>query len=358
MSLKESCITTSGFVCPDKLKYNSETPILKNCMSLDNEFGICSHKKKTNCVKLDVIAVISNPVRFNRRYELFTQFCERVRQNPYVRLLTVELQQGTRPFITDATVKYRTKHELWYKENLINLGVRHLPFDWEYVAWVDSDIHFQNKNWAEETVEQLQTYDVVQMFSHAIDLGPNGETLQVHAGFMFQYLNEEKWPTHGYGVYRHPGFAWACTKKAYDHMGGLIEFSIFGSADYHMAAGLIGEMERTLHPQIHKNYKELCYIFEERCERHIKRNVGYVKGTILHEWHSCKSRRQYASRPGILAKLKFDPNRDLKKDHQGLWQLEDINIQLRDEIRRYFRARLEDSIDLFQDYRYTKKEFI
>jgi flagellar basal body-associated protein FliL len=37
---------------------------------------------------------------------------------------------------------------------------------------------------------------------------------------------------------------------------------------------------------------------------------------------------------------------DLKRDCQGLFQLEDNKIELRDAIRRYFRQRNEDSIDL------------
>lgn len=102
----------------------------------------------------------------------------------------------------------------------------------------------------------------------------------------------------------------------------------------------------------------MCLIYQERCERHIKRNVGFVHGTILHNWHSCKSRRRYGERPGVLAGLNFDPLRDLKKDWQGVWQLEDHNIKLRDEIRHYFRSRNEDSIDLFQDYSHTKKDWI
>lgn len=85
--------------------------------AINHDLEICSHKKHTHQVKLDVIAVISNPVQFNRRYELFEEFCERMEAEPQVRLMTVELQQGTRPFATDSKLKFRTKDEIWYKEN-------------------------------------------------------------------------------------------------------------------------------------------------------------------------------------------------------------------------------------------------
>jgi hypothetical protein len=326
--------------------------------AINEEHNLCSHNKYTHQVKLDVIAVISNPVQFDRRYQLFNEFCERMLREPQVRLMTVELQQGTRPFITDSILRYRSNDELWHKENLINLGIQHLPEDWEYVAWIDTDIEFQNKNWVRNTLDQLQPYDIIQMFSHAIDLGPNGESLQTHIGFMYAYINEGDWKKDKYSGYRHSGYAWAAKRKAIDDMGGLIDFAIFGSGDYHMAAAFIGEVDKSLRADLHKNYIELCHIFEERCERHIKRNVSFLHGTILHNWHSCKSRRRYNDRPAILAKLQYDPLRDLKKNWQGLWLLEDLNLKLRDEIRHYFRSRLEDSIDLFQDYRYVKKDWI
>ena len=52
----------------------------------------------------------------------------------------------------------------------------------------------------------------------------------------------------------------------------------------------------------------------------------------------------------ILTENQFNPNTDIKRDWQGLFQLEDHgdmrSIKLRDDIRKYFRARNEDSIDL------------
>lgn len=314
-----------------------------------------THKKCTKKALLDVIAVVSNPARFQKRYDLFNDFCKRMRSTPDVRLTTIELQQRARPFVTDATLKFRTKHELWHKENLINVAVQNLPSDWEYVAWVDADIEFQNKGWAQETLEELQTYAVVQLFSHAIDLGPKCETLQVHTGFCYMYCNGEVWNRPGYGKYWHSGYAWAMRKSAYNAIGGLMDFPILGSADTHMALAFIGKIQESLHHNLHQNYKKLCSIFQDRCERHIKRNIGYVKGTILHNFHSCKSQRFYKTRWNILVDNKFDPLADIKKDCNDLWQLEDKKIELRDQLRNYFRQRNEDSIDLHQDYPFMKK---
>jgi hypothetical protein len=355
---------TSAKVGPDTDDYADE---LRDFSVLMTNIGVepvnlvkselYTHKKDTRSAVLDVIAVVSNPARYERRYELFKQFVVRMHATPNVRLTTIELQQRARPFITDATLKFRTKHELWHKENMINNAVQRLPEDWEYVAWIDADIVFQNENWAQEAIEQLQTYDIVQLFSHAIDLGPNLEVLQVHTGFMFLYANGIRMNNYRPGTpYKngHSGYAWACRKSAYNAMGGLMEFPILGSADAHMAMAFIGDTARTINRKLHKNYKDLVLIFQERCERHIKRNVGYVCGTINHFFHGDKQNRKYKERYGILIENQFDPLRDIKKDNNNLWQLEDNKPALRDEIRKYFRQRNEDSKDINQDYTYIK----
>ena len=318
-----------------------------------------SVKCLTNTAILYVIAVVSNPARFDKRYQLFNEFCERMRNEKRVELVTIELQQSARPFVTDSKIKLRTDHELWYKENLINVAVQRLPRDWEYMAWIDSDLEFQNKNWARETLEQLQTYKVVQLFSHCLDLGTKQEALQVHTGIFYAYCNGEIYTTPTkYGNYFHVGYAYAIRRDAYDSIGGLLDFAILGSADTHMALALIGNVDVSLNKNLHPNYKKLCKIFQERCEKNIKRNVGYVHGVLLHHFHGNKVDRKYQSRWDILVKNQFDPLVDIYKDSTGLWVLNDSKIKLRDDIIRYFRERNEDCNVMPVDYKYVKAKWI
>lgn len=308
--------------------------------------------------KLYVIAVVSNPARFAKRYKLFQEFCERMGCEKYVELVTIELQQKNRAFITDSLLKIRTNDEIWYKENMVNIAVRYLPHDWEYVAWIDTDIEFQNKDWALETIELLQTYKIVQMFSHAIDMGDRKETLHVHTGFAYQYVNGETWKPAKYGTQWHPGYAWACTRDAFDNIGGLIDYAILGSADNHMALSFVGLVDKSLDTNLHPNYKMLCRIFQERCEKYIKRSVGFLAGTVLHHFHGNKPDRQYQDRWKILISNKFDPLRDIVKDYRGLYHLVDDKIKLRDDIIMYFRNRNEDVNCITSDYKYVKKHYI
>lgn len=142
---------------------------------------------------LDVITVISNPVRWRSRYDLYRAFAKHM-DDSGVRLTTVELAYGDRPFeITECDtashVQFRTRSELWHKENLINLGISRLPADWKYVAWIDADIQFARMDWAQETLHQLQHYALVQPWSHAQDLGPKHEPMDRHSSFC--YCNAE-----------------------------------------------------------------------------------------------------------------------------------------------------------------------
>lgn len=325
------------------------------------QHGICRHKKETHRAKLDVVAVISNPVQFDTRYRLFHKFCKYIEKESDVRLLTVELQQRNRPFVTNSQVKLRSDDEIWYKENLLNIGIQHLPKDWEYVAWIDADIEFINESWVRDTIEQLQTYDIVQLFTHAIDLGPKGQVMIVHTGFCYLYVNKEPMNNYVCGTtYKngHTGYAFACKRSAYDSMGGLLDFCILGSADAHMCLAWIGEVKKSLHSKLNDNYKKMCLAYQDRCERHIKRNIGFVHGSIIHRWHSDKPSRQYSSRWKILLDNDFDPLFDIKKNSKGLYILEGNKAKLRDEIRMYFRQRQEDSIDMKTDYALIKKDWI
>lgn len=293
---------------------------------------------------LYVITAISNPWRYRTRYELYEKFAKMVDDAGAI-LYTVEIAFGNRPFaITDSCnpkhIQLRTDCEIWHKENMINLGVERLPKDWEYMAWVDADISFARPDWCVETLNLLQHYHVIQMFSIALDLGPNFEPFQKHNGFMYSYeqnLRSSKEYTNW-----HPGFAWAIRRQAFNDLGGLIDIAILGSADRHMCASLIGKAETTLNRNLTQNYKDAVLIWQDRALQYIKKNVGYMPGTVTHQFHGNKKDRRYASRWALLVDNHFDPVLDLKEDWQGLFQLTDRNLKLRDQIRSYFAGRRDD----------------
>jgi hypothetical protein len=304
---------------------------------------------------LYVVTPIINPSRYRSRYALYRDFEKHITDAGGI-LYTVEAAYADRDFeITAADnprhIRLRTNHEVWHKENLINIGVSRLPADWKYVAWIDADVQFARPDIVAETIHQLQHFSVVQMFAHTTDLGPRHEPLRSFEGFVAQWVRHNgKTPANmeQYSVW-HPGYAWACRRDAWDHLGGLIDFGIVGSADRYMACGLIGEMAQSLSSEIFRDcptYTEWCFEWQARAEACIKRDIGFVDGLLLHYFHGAKKNRGYFNRSAILWQNQFDPVKDIKRDWQGMWQLTGRKISLRDQLRAYFRARDEDSTEV------------
>lgn len=316
---------------------------------------------------LYVISPVFNPIRFRSRWKLYKQYEEYMLAFKKVHLVTIECTFGERAEVlteqvgeNHTVIHVHTKTEAWLKENLINIAIARLPQDWKYVAWIDADIQFARPDWVGETLQQLQHYKIVQMFSESADLSPNYEVLKTHKSFMWCYKNQnDEMPPlkNGYycrketakhsKVYWHPGFAWAARREAVDALGGLIDWGILGGGDMYMAYALIGKLkERAMPKSLGKTGIRQLEEWEARAERFIQRNVGYVSGLILHYWHGKKADRKYSDRGQVLTRAKFDPMVDLKRDWQGLWQLSGKNPQLRDGMMEYFRQRNEDSIDI------------
>ncbi|QIG60099.1 hypothetical protein [Dishui Lake large algae virus 1] len=296
---------------------------------------------------LYVIIPYFNYCGFKRRRELFLEFYDRIKNNPRIRIVICEATEIGKEFDLPRNlpnvfehIHIHTKNQIWIKESLINIAVRRLPTHWKYIAWLDSDIHFANDEWAAETISRLNKYDVIQLFSTIVYLGPHNEAIKTDKSFGYMYRKSGKpyIQTYKYGFW-HPGFAWACTKEAYYTMDGLIDFGILGSGDHHMALGLISKVECSHPKNIHPNYKKLLRQFEKNV-RTLK--LGYINGTILHYWHGDLKLRRYKERWEILTEHQYDPMLDIYKDPVGLYQLTDVGKRIEHDIRDYFAGRLED----------------
>lgn len=306
---------------------------------------------------LYVVAVVFNPARYRARYRLYKEFEAYVEASGAI-LYTVEIAFGERGFLCTEPgnprhLQLRTFYEIWLKENALNLCVQRLPEDWQYVAFVDADVTFARPDWVRETVEQLQHNKVVQMFSKSLDLGPDHVPFNGTGSYGFAYCYRNNIPRaypgrlptcYGYpdGQYWHPGYAWAYTRKAYEDLGGLIDWAIIGAADYHQAQALLGDVESSIPQGIDPFYSEQCLDWQQLATRHIQGHLGFVEGSLLHHFHGAKVNRRYRERWDVLRKAKYKQRRDIRRDRQGLWALTKENPPLKRELQNYFNQRNED----------------
>lgn len=300
---------------------------------------------------LYVILPYFNYCFYERRKQLFKEFVARLANESNVRMVVVEaVERGESPQLTADDLPntlchllVETEHRIWLKENLINIAVTHLPPMWEYMAWVDADLTFLNPTWALDTIAALRKYDVVQLFETCANLGPDGEVFKLDKGFGYMHVTSGKpyTKTHKYGFW-HPGFAWACHRRAYRQMGGLIDWGILGSGDHHMALSLIGLADISHPGKIHENYVKRLKAFEGRVAG---MRLGYVAGQIQHHWHGRLQDRRYRERWDILTGHQYDPDLDIYKTPKGTIQLTLAGLRLQPDIHDYFIGRQEDRKD-------------
>ena len=338
---------------------------------------------------LYVVTAVSNPFRYYSRHKLYQAFEKYVADSGAI-LYTVELALRDRHFEVTSPdnprhIQLRSPAVLWHKENLLNLGMRHLPADAEYVAWIDADVSFSRPDWVNETLHQLQLYKVVQMWTHSIDLGPNHELIASCSSLMYNWsrnhhilqpiVRNPQQPGAGGSVspapadpiddeiydsgmnlapeaqsprrgLMHTGYAWAARRSFLSDVGGLGEIGILGSGDRHMAYGLVGAVERSFPVGIHQHYKDYWLRWQQQALKSAAQEVGTVSATLTHQWHGSKQHRRYQDRWKVLVGNHFDPTADVKHDFQGLLEFTGSNIALRDQVKNYFAVRNEDSIDL------------
>lgn len=263
-----------------------------------------------------------------------------------VNLYIVELIYDDQKFIITNNknknhLQLKTSVPLWHKENLINLGVKYLlPSNYKAFAWIDADIEFENPNWALDTLKILNgTKDIVQLFSHAVDMDYDGKTMNVFNSAGYSHCKGLAYSASGKDMY-HPGFAYAITRIAYEKLDGLYELAILGSGDMIMMLSLLNHGLKAINDASTDDYKESIIEFQKKAKQ---LRFGYVPGVIRHHFHGRKINRKYGERWKILVKHNYSPKENLNKDSKGiLIPSNNFPDKLKEEILQYFKDRNED----------------
>ncbi len=327
---------------------------------------------------LHIVGVYNNPFRWRTRRELFNDWKRHMRATVNVKLYVVEMAYGDRPFeVTDPAtfpgdIQLRSDQELWYKENLINIGVSRFPPNWRYGGYSDGDFTFTRYDWPLEAIHMLQHHAFVQLFSSYSDLTDETSTswtghrpYRINSSFAWNYTHPATFlenktsavkgldPYYGLTIPMSktfpfgfppgaPGGAWAWTRSAFDTVGGMLDSCLLGSGDWHMALGLIQESSARLETLHTGNAYNKCILDWQKRAKRIEKNIGCIDNFAVHHYHGSHKSRGYGDRWQILVNHDFDPSADAHKDWQGAWRLSGNKPAMRDDIRRYFIERMED----------------
>src|SRR5262249_10055459 len=274
-------------------------------------------------------------------------------------LLTVELSFDGQFELTkddaDILIQLSGGAILWQKERLLNIAIESLPHEVKNVAWIDCDILFERKDWAEETEMQLnERYNIVQLFSKVIylDKDDTAELLGKYKsrttvpGLMALYdetnilpLDKVAVSTQGEIVYN-PGLAWAGKAEIFTKHG-FYDLAIVGAGDLHMANSIFGTMDsimklHALNESRRKSYLKWGQLFHQT----VAKKVGHITGEIYHLWHGDTKNRNYRGRAKILSD--FNPQTDVYIGDNGVWHWTKRDSALAEQLRAYFIDRRED----------------
>lgn len=242
-----------------------------------------------------------------------------------------------------------TKNLLWHKETLLNNIIKTLPKQYKYVFWLDTDVIFTNRNWLIESVEQLQTNNIVQPFEYCVHL----EKDELEPGFdithEYEYASNpnnkhpKMWKSFAsnnssgissdtnYDKHGHVGFAWGARCEVLEAVP-LYDRALIGGGDHiiaHAAAGHIG------HLCITKSFTadiEAVNKWSRDFYNAVQGKIGYVKGDLYHIWHGDIANRQYLKRIQDFTPISKDI---VTKDKNGLHITDNDDVY----VKQYFDKR-------------------
>jgi len=267
-------------------------------------------------------------------------------------VLLVEGAFGRRPFLlpkSDQILRIRCPSVMWQKERLLNFAIGHLPDSCRKVAWLDTDIFFENPRWAVETANLLDDFPIVQPFDSALWLPKGTELFQGRGiawpGFAAVAHNHPGLFLSGdFDRHGHSGYAWAARKDLIQEHG-LYDRSIAGSGDHLMAHAMMGDLSSpcvTNSVGAANPFRDSFHAWAKPFHRDVRSRVGFARGAVLHRWHGDRKKRGYYKRMvGLLARG-YNPSLDVRVASSGALEWTEHGAALGRWLKDYFTRRQED----------------
>jgi hypothetical protein len=323
--------------------------------------------------KLWVVCAYFNPCNYENRRTNYGIFADHLR-NQGVPLCTVEMATSESTLrLRDMADRYGiyapviSGDVLWAKEALINIGAGKLPPTCTVVVWADADLVWEQDDWADKTVRELERHNgpvVVQPFER-------GSKMRQHERYETHYANRtgeipsvtpigKAYVTRPdtyvitADIYKlHAGYAWAMRRDVFNKIGGLYVYCICGQADFVMAIAFSHDPQRdgamplqwNPHATFSWGYglQNHARNWQTAVSQIVRGRLGYVKDVhIFHNWHGDEHDRQYESRGRAL--VNYEPGVDVVRLPSGImaWSPSGRAKKLPEALKAYFENRKED----------------
>jgi len=243
--------------------------------------------------------------------------------------------QATRPNHEPYELQYTADWIFNMRENLVNVGAKHLPADWEYISWIDAHIFWdENRYFFEDVIIELGKNNIVHMLESNDFYGENNKTHFYEDGVAKLW---SKYHTTRLNPIRQCGMAWATRRDIFEATHGSLDVCIGTKCDLYQNYAYFGEVYtgECSNPEYAKAVRE----WQTRAISVYKKKVGYVRGNIVHFEHCLASRgcrtSNYDSMTQTLMRHNFNPNTDMKRDAEGRMQFQS-NFELAKDLWKIY----------------------
>jgi hypothetical protein len=305
--------------------------------------------------KLWAITSYFNPVGYARRLQNYLVF----RKHLTIPLVTVELAYrddfDLPPDAADILIRLRCKDILWQKERLLNLALAALPPYCDSVAWLDCDVVFEHNDWADQSLQALERFPILQPFHRVYE--PFADSWDkygelppgVELGYSLAHLlslgvvtPEILHSNMRLKQRTNSGLAWVARRELLDR-DGFYDVCVMGSGNRAMLCGALGTPENAIrYLHMAPSWAEHYAAWADAHFHSVRAEIGSIDGTIVHLWHGDLIHRRYQERHREFSRYHYDPASDIALDDQGCWRWNGEKAAMHAYVADYFRSRRED----------------
>lgn len=302
-----------------------------------------------NTSDIALVVCYFNPLNYLSKYLNFLLFYDKIQTYSNIKIIFVESYTRNCKLRINKNVgnvlSFKNESFFWKKENLLNIGIKNLIKEYQYVGWLDSDIIFQDENWISKIKNELKTHDIVQVASTINKERNNGKTICVKSmtSYYERGVVDIKNTLARIGE---PGYGYVYNKDILNTKIPLYDKCICGGGDYLNLLGFIQNEEfinkiKSNQERIFGSNKnmQINYIHWYN-ENNKTKTIGCADNTILVKYHGTQVNRKYYTRDIIPNKLCFIPEKDTSYSKSGELLLNRTDISC--AIKKYFESRNED----------------